>query len=180
MAKMFVTLEEAKTILATTDDQIKSYVRDGRLREFRDGPRLMFKGDQVTELAASLGCNSYSDPQYKVGSYCERFATEKWRSGEEPLPPRSFREKLVDAIKGAGGSAAPEPEKNDSSDTHKIVNILYTNWKGVTAVRRIVPIYIWWGSTPWHKEDQHLLKAHDVEKGEERDFAMKDIRSWYV
>jgi len=55
MAKMFYTLEEAKASLGRSEDEIKQFAREGRLREFRDGPRLMFKADQVEQLRAELG-----------------------------------------------------------------------------------------------------------------------------
>ena len=55
MAKMFYTLEEAKSALGKSEDEIKQFAREGRLREFRDGPRLMFKADQVEQLRAELG-----------------------------------------------------------------------------------------------------------------------------
>jgi hypothetical protein len=55
MAKMFYTLEETKAALGQTEDQIKSLTREGRLREFRDGPRLMFKADQVDALKSQIG-----------------------------------------------------------------------------------------------------------------------------
>ena len=54
MAKMFYTLEEAKNVLGRGDEEIKQFARDGRLREFRDGPRLMFKADQVEQLRSEL------------------------------------------------------------------------------------------------------------------------------
>jgi len=60
----------------------------------------------------------------------------------------------------------------------KSVTIVYTNWKGITAERVIIPIEIWYGSTEWHKEEQWLLRAHDVDKDEERNFAVKDIKGW--
>ncbi len=55
MAKMFYTLDETKAALGQTEDQIKQLTREGRLREFRDGPRLMFKSDQVDALKAQMG-----------------------------------------------------------------------------------------------------------------------------
>lgn len=59
------------------------------------------------------------------------------------------------------------------------VTILYTNYKGETAYRKIIPTgKIWFGSTEWHPEKQWLLDAHDVEKGALRNFAMKDIKEW--
>src|SRR5262245_24007522 len=55
MAKMFYTLDEAKNILGKNEEEIKQLAREGRLREFRDGPRLMFKADQIEAIKAELG-----------------------------------------------------------------------------------------------------------------------------
>lgn len=55
MAKMFYTLDETKAALGKDEEEIKQLAREGRLREFRDGPRLMFKADQVEALRAELG-----------------------------------------------------------------------------------------------------------------------------
>lgn len=55
MAKMFYTLDETKAALGRSEEEIKQFSREGRLREFRDGPRLMFKADQVEALKADLG-----------------------------------------------------------------------------------------------------------------------------
>jgi Predicted transcriptional regulator len=65
-------------------------------------------------------------------------------------------------------------------ETEKIVNILYTNYKGKTAIRRIIPKSIMFGHNEWHKEDQWLMIAFDLDKEADRTFAMKDIKSWYV
>jgi hypothetical protein len=55
MAKMFYTMDETKAALGKNEEEIKQFAREGRLREFRDGPRLMFKADQVETLKAELG-----------------------------------------------------------------------------------------------------------------------------
>ena len=60
----------------------------------------------------------------------------------------------------------------------KTVKIVYTNYKGVTATRYIVPIEILFGHNEWHTQDQWLMRALDVEKNAERTFALKDISSW--
>lgn len=60
----------------------------------------------------------------------------------------------------------------------QVVTIVYTNYRGETAERRIIPKKIWFGSTEWHPEEQWLLEALDVDKDEDRNFAMKDIKSW--
>jgi predicted DNA-binding transcriptional regulator YafY len=60
----------------------------------------------------------------------------------------------------------------------RAVRILYTNYRGETNLRRIVPERIHFGSTEWHPEPQWLMEALDVEKNATRSFAMKDIRAW--
>lgn len=60
----------------------------------------------------------------------------------------------------------------------KEVKILYTNWRGETAVRKIIPKEIVFASTEWHPEEQWLLVAFDVDKQADRSFAIKDIKTW--
>lgn len=69
-------------------------------------------------------------------------------------------------------------EASQETDAQKI-NILYTNYRGETAVRTVVPIKIWFGATDWHPEAQWLLDAVDLEKGANRSFAVKDIKAWF-
>lgn len=54
--------------------------------------------------------------------------------------------------------------------------VTYTNYKGETADRTIIPINIWYGHTDFHKEDQWLIKALDKDKNQIRDFALKDMQ----
>ena len=56
------------------------------------------------------------------------------------------------------------------------LTIVYTNHRGVTAVRRIWPIAVWYGSNRWHPEPGWLLKAIDMDNGEERDFAFDKMK----
>jgi hypothetical protein len=58
MAKMFYTLEEARNVLGRSEEEIRQFARDGRLREFRDGKQLMFKSDQVEQLRSELSSGS--------------------------------------------------------------------------------------------------------------------------
>lgn len=58
------------------------------------------------------------------------------------------------------------------------VRILYTNWRGETAWRTIEPQHLWHGSNEWHPETQYFLRAWDVKKQSERDFAMAGIEKW--
>jgi len=50
MAGMFYSLQEAAEKLNLTEDQLKEFVQEGKLREFRDGPNLLFKVDEVEAL----------------------------------------------------------------------------------------------------------------------------------
>ena len=59
----------------------------------------------------------------------------------------------------------------------RIVKILYTNWKGETKYRNIIPKSIEFKSTEWHKEEQWILNALDVDKNADRAFAIKE---WIV
>lgn len=52
------------------------------------------------------------------------------------------------------------------------ITLTYTNWRGETAERTIIPQRLWFGSTQWHPEPGWLLAAIDMEKDAERDFAL--------
>lgn len=60
----------------------------------------------------------------------------------------------------------------------RTVRILYTNYRGATSLRRVVPDRIRFASTEWHPEAQWLLDAFDIDKNAMRSFAMKDVRAW--
>lgn len=51
MAKMFYTSEEVREKLGVTEDQLKQLVQSGKLREFRDGAKVMFKVDEVDNFS---------------------------------------------------------------------------------------------------------------------------------
>ncbi len=61
------------------------------------------------------------------------------------------------------------------SDETKPLVIGYTNWRGEYSVRRILPKYPFFDTTEWHPEPQWLLRAFDLDKQADRDFAIKDF-----
>jgi predicted DNA-binding transcriptional regulator YafY len=63
-------------------------------------------------------------------------------------------------------------------DTATTIEILYTNYRGETSRRRIVPASLRFGSTEFHPEPQWLLEAFDVERAADRTFAMRDVQEW--
>jgi hypothetical protein len=62
MAGMFYSLLEVVEKLQKTEEQIKQIVRQGRLREFRDGPNLLFKVDEVEALMAEVAAAAPEEP----------------------------------------------------------------------------------------------------------------------
>jgi predicted DNA-binding transcriptional regulator YafY len=53
--------------------------------------------------------------------------------------------------------------------------MIYRNYKGEEAMRRVLPDRIWFGSNDWHQEPQWLMEALDLEKGAARSFALSGI-----
>ena len=65
MAKMFYTLEEASDRLGLDPESVKNLASDGKLQQFRDRDKLMFKREQVDQMAGSGG--SISSDESEVG-----------------------------------------------------------------------------------------------------------------
>ncbi len=67
MAGMFYSLQEVASKLNKTEEEVKEIIKQGRLREFRDGPNLLFKVDEVealmsdTSMAASKGASAKAE-----------------------------------------------------------------------------------------------------------------------
>ena len=68
----------------------------------------------------------------------------------------------------------------DNIDPQKVVTIRYTNYRGETGIRRIIPIEIRFVSTEWHPAPQWVMEAYDADKDAQRSFAIKDIIEWNV
>jgi predicted DNA-binding transcriptional regulator YafY len=58
------------------------------------------------------------------------------------------------------------------------IEILYTNYRGETARRKIIPSSLRFGATEYHPQPQWLLDAFDLEKQADRTFAVLDIQEW--
>ncbi len=52
---MFYSIREVSEKLGKSEDEVRQLVKAGRLREFRDGPNLLFKVDEVTALMSDTG-----------------------------------------------------------------------------------------------------------------------------
>lgn len=58
---------------------------------------------------------------------------------------------------------------------NKVLGFHYTNYKGETAYRKVRAMSVFFGTTQWHPEPQWMMQAIDLDKGEYREFAMKDM-----
>lgn len=74
--------------------------------------------------------------------------------------------------------ARSENERAESLPPDGAVTIDYTNYRGERALRTVLPIRIWFGSTAWHPDKQWLLEARDLDREVARDFALADIHHW--
>ncbi len=77
MAGMFYSLREAAGKLNKTEEEIKEIVKEGRLREFRDGPNLLFKVDEVEALMADTSITAPKEPAEPSESAPSEQQTEK-------------------------------------------------------------------------------------------------------
>jgi predicted DNA-binding transcriptional regulator YafY len=72
-----------------------------------------------------------------------------------------------------------QSKTQDPGEATNAISLVYTNYRGETSVRRVIPQRIWFGATDWHPEEQWVLDAVDLDKQAERSFALKDIRTCF-
>ncbi|MCC5829937.1 MAG: helix-turn-helix domain-containing protein [Phycisphaeraceae bacterium] len=58
MARMFYTLEEAAQVLGIEEEQVRDLAASGKVQQFRDRDKLMFKRDQIDSMARSSASGS--------------------------------------------------------------------------------------------------------------------------
>lgn len=115
-------------------------------------------------------------------------------------PPNAARERIARVIYPDGFCREPNPDESklmrearrqsafakadailallpDAAATGAVrtLSIDYTNYRGETATRNIIPRSVRFGSTEWHPEEQWLLLAWDNDKQADREFALKDF-----
>lgn len=56
----------------------------------------------------------------------------------------------------------------------RAVPVRYTNYRGETRIRMVIPENIRWGSTKWHPQPQYLISCIDTQKGKRRELALMD------
>ena len=89
MAGMFYSLQEVAEKLNKTEEEIKKIVKEGKLREFRDGPNLLFKIDEVEALMA--------DTSVMTSEETSAGAEQKTDEDEISLAPETTEEPTVES-----------------------------------------------------------------------------------
>lgn len=127
MAGMFYSLQEAAEKLNKTEEELKELVREGKLREFRDGANLLFKVDEVESLMSEADVIGLVEDSELTGE-SEAEASEhefpdleieapeasELVSSEEEISTADMAEPF-DAATG-GEPAEPSPEATDTGE----------------------------------------------------------------
>ncbi|XHE14388.1 hypothetical protein PCC82_06540 [Agrobacterium deltaense] len=153
-----------------------------------DGPNawdgLSFDWDVIpaiceTILFADDGGHHFHEDNAEVA----QFALHKVSNPRDAQPQEAEKFYPVIAVNMSGFERAAAAIKQFGVDLKAFLEPLdiaplsfrYRNYRGEVSVRTVRPLNIYFGSTEWHPEPQWLLAATDIEKGERRDFAIKDI-----
>jgi len=105
MAGMFYSLQEAAAKLNKTEEEVKGLVKEGKLREFRDGSNLLFKVDEVESLMSETGIMASMEPS----------------AGTEQAPDE---DEIFLAPESEGRAAASELTGEDTAIAGEGINIL--------------------------------------------------------
>lgn len=67
--------------------------------------------------------------------------------------------------------SAPMPNRS------RIQTVRYRNYRGEVSTRHIIPLGVWFGVSEFHASEgeQWFVKAYDIDKEDNRDFALKDF-----
>jgi len=99
MAGMFYSLQEAAEKLNKTEEEIKQIVKEGSLREFRDGANLLFKVEEVEALMSGTGLmpsEQAPEPQTPTPEVPEPEALELEALEPEALEPEALEPEALE------------------------------------------------------------------------------------
>lgn len=119
-----------------------------------------------------MGARYLSDPD--LSSLQDSLFGQKFSSGGEKHDFMRLVNELV-ARRNAHGDLPPDKPYGAFKIGAKL-GMIYKNWKGVVRERQVIPIQFWTGSTEWHKDEQRLMKALDLDDMTVKDFAISDIQ----
>ena len=117
MAGMFYSLEEVAEKLNKTEQQVREIVKQGKLREFRDGPNLLFKVDEVEALSSDTTVMASEESSTQSESQADNDEISLAPEPDEPVPAESGLTNADTVISGEETSAFGEKDsKQDVTD----------------------------------------------------------------
>lgn len=125
MAKMFFTAKEAAERLGKTEDQLKSLVREGKLREFRDAGMVNYKVEDVDALGATSASDSGAGGMASASASGDIVLEPVEDSGVELAPSGTDVVSLEDSEAGgtATGTTAAGMAKEDTAVPSVGINV---------------------------------------------------------
>ncbi len=114
MAGMFYSLHEAAEKLKKTDDQIKELIKQGKLREFRDGSNLLFKIDEIEALLSKTAVTASEEPPVLKPVSAE----------QAPQPEQASEEEILLAAETGAPAAEGGLTEEDTAITGEGISVL--------------------------------------------------------
>jgi len=124
MAGMFYSLQEAAEKLNKTEDELKKLVREGKLREFRDGANLLFKVDEVENLMAEadiIGLAEDAESEASEHEFPDLEIEAPEASELEPAEEDISTADMAEPFDSDGGGELTEPSPEAAADTDEIL-----------------------------------------------------------
>jgi len=117
MAKSFYSVEEAAAALGATEEGLKDLVREGKLREFRDGGKVNYKVSDVEKILAETASPSPSGDRDVSGESGEILLEPAEESGIDLAPSGSDVMSLEGSsmLDGTASSTASGTAANEGS-----------------------------------------------------------------
>ena len=109
MAKMFYTADEVKTMFGLDDQGLRALVQKGKLRELHDGPRRVFKANEVEALSAQAPPKRPAPADTDASGFALEMADSTAAGASGPVK--------ADTALGAEGIQASDQDRLGLADT---------------------------------------------------------------
>jgi hypothetical protein len=124
MAGMFYSLQEATEKLNKTEEELKQWVKEGKLREFRDGANVLFKVDEVENLMSEgdvIGLAEEPELEISGPEAPEPEFPELEIEASEASEPESAKEEIPTAETAEPSHREAPPTGEPAADTGEIL-----------------------------------------------------------
>lgn len=175
-------MDAAKAVLAASGaaemGSFEWYQTNGQRITNDPTPAEASRKETLDRLCATPPASTPSAARERIAERIVEFARDGYQSIRltRDVGPYEITEPTPAALEFADSILALVPDEAAVRQSALCV-ISYTNYRGETSVRRIIPKSVRFGSTEWHPEPQWLLLAWDDDKQVDREFALKDFGS---